>query len=947
MTYVKKHIVESDINPNVDVNLQSGVKGINAIISNSLLYLFDDSFPIGEKWQLTGFDTTGVALVDGLISGGAVWDTGLTFNTSIIVFRKGGDLYVIPEDTLTLATADPTNPRIDVIVADIDGTVKVITGTPAASPVKPEINLADQVEITFATVSAGATTPDGVSSTDIYLENAGDPAEWDATESTATARVDLASTNDFFSGAVSIEATLETDDTITLNTPTPIAIGTIDQISFRIKPSTLWANNARLRIGVYNGGSLASDIYTLRHNNNSFDTSINVWNLIVIDASVLNLTGTNVDTIVFEATNDVDFFLDEVTYKEGIVAPPDVVGISDHTLLTNIGINTHDQIDTHIALTNEHLDWTAASVGTIEPTNYVNLYTADGTISASRTITLDGAKTLTVAGTTSTTPLYINHTGGGQFTSALLVQGTLGTGLSSTVTGSRPAVRADNTGSGNAIQALTEGGGIPILAIATDTSVNVEEAISRHERRTSGVAEVGIAAREEIAIHNAIGTSRLGVQRITTLTNVTDTSEQSTYLIKLLNGGLGTNITEIGGEGYFKLFPITGAEAIALTPAEGMQVMVSSTSGLFDKIGYWVYQNGAWVFPNNNIYTANGTISGGDRTVTITGGNKLHFDVGTPTLGEQGILISAIGTNNSQILRINNVAADSSSRTFYINHTGGTGQPILCTAVTNSAYAYQFINTGTGGGMQVQSSASSQSISNISSVKTNISTNTIGTHIILRQMSSGGAGAAGLGAGIQFDGETSTNGSSQDIGQISMFWEDPTISDNYGAFQVELSRAGNPVQYFKVSADQNNANASVRTDTWIIKSDVEGGTASLNLKVEKDNVILAAVASQTTSIGIPEGAMLYGVQFNVDVAVTTSGATNTFSAAFNGGSTTALFPIGTSGALNTKGNKLIAPEVTTALTDITFTADNAETFVAGGEIEVLVYYYDFTSMANA
>jgi hypothetical protein len=50
MTYVKKHTVESSSDPNVDLTLRVGVAGIETLVFNSGLYVFDDSQAIGSKW---------------------------------------------------------------------------------------------------------------------------------------------------------------------------------------------------------------------------------------------------------------------------------------------------------------------------------------------------------------------------------------------------------------------------------------------------------------------------------------------------------------------------------------------------------------------------------------------------------------------------------------------------------------------------------------------------------------------------------------------------------------------------------------------------------------------------------------------------------------------------------------------------------------------------------
>lgn len=120
--------------------------------------------------------TSGVSGGNLLISGSAAWSgTDLDFDVTALEYLIAGVTYNTAPTTVTLAVGDPTNPRFDAIVADDTGTVSVITGTPAVTPITPSIG-ENQVLVQYVLVGAGATTP---TITTEYIYREGSPlTDW-------------------------------------------------------------------------------------------------------------------------------------------------------------------------------------------------------------------------------------------------------------------------------------------------------------------------------------------------------------------------------------------------------------------------------------------------------------------------------------------------------------------------------------------------------------------------------------------------------------------------------------------------------------------------------------------------------------------------------------------------------------------------------------------------
>jgi len=254
-----------------------------------------------------------------LISGGMVWISGLTFGSVNLSYEINGELFVIADGTeVTAAAADPTNPRTDLIYGDDTGALGISEGTPS---VNPQANTLEfyQIQLTIIDIAAAGTTPEGVSRVDVYLENDGQPAEYDATESTGGVRIDLADITTPLSGTYSIKtlSALLDGDVINFTYSTTFLISDFANIQFSIKLLAAWGNDY-INIGFYNGSTLVA--YVALDATFLNLTNITTSQYVTIFKSSLNLNGTEYDKISFGARvrggSTLEFILDNITIAQ-------------------------------------------------------------------------------------------------------------------------------------------------------------------------------------------------------------------------------------------------------------------------------------------------------------------------------------------------------------------------------------------------------------------------------------------------------------------------------------------------------------------------------------------------------------------------------------------------------------------------------------------------------
>jgi hypothetical protein len=254
-----------------------------------------------------------------ILSGcGVAYQSGLTFTVSACSYIIQNVTYGAAAGTATLATADPSLDRIDAIAVNTSGAIVVVTGTPSATPAPPAIDISSQLQLTFAYVAAGATTPSNITTTDIYHEN----AEWTCA---STANFNCASTNNPHSGTKDIEVTTAVSGN---NARLTIPAGTIDvsqsnNLVFWMRSKATWPIGVGLTIQWYNGSTAKCTPVTLINGNFGFASNItSAYQQVVIPTSVFSCAGVPVTQLRFtrSGTGSIGFYIDDIILQGGVAA---------------------------------------------------------------------------------------------------------------------------------------------------------------------------------------------------------------------------------------------------------------------------------------------------------------------------------------------------------------------------------------------------------------------------------------------------------------------------------------------------------------------------------------------------------------------------------------------------------------------------------------------------
>jgi hypothetical protein len=262
--------------------------------------MLDERIEILENVQDLNTSFTGQAY--------AIWTgVGLTYDVIYPDYYIEGVLYPGATEPLTLDTADPTNPRQDVIAVDATGAIK-ITGNASPDPVALSVDTKTQIYVSTVFIAAGATTPTGVGVEVVYDEN----VEWNNASNFPSANPN-ATVLPFKGAKHFISGAFTSGQYLRFTSLTPKQITDYDPLKFYVNLRAVFSNSTKFSIRLYNGSTLISSIVTIDSGTYNFDrTIINTYQAIIIPISAFTFSNSTFDRIdiIMSGANTSGFYFD-------------------------------------------------------------------------------------------------------------------------------------------------------------------------------------------------------------------------------------------------------------------------------------------------------------------------------------------------------------------------------------------------------------------------------------------------------------------------------------------------------------------------------------------------------------------------------------------------------------------------------------------------------------
>lgn len=333
--------------------------GLSDVLDTSLVGkegkvpMVDTGVGLTPKLKLTKIPTfADIHAGNAIIRGGIIHISGLTYNIWATSYMINNIYYDVPISTnVTLSDGDATNPRIDVFIIRINAlvspaipSVHVLEGTPAASPVKPTVNLTTEVEVSFRTILATETTDPDITTELIYNEAAGEPTEWGNTYLLAGG--DLSDTSDPYLSTVSLKIPATSNDYVSWTNLTDITYASTKDLVFAIKLSA-WTPGQSINIKLIDTSSSEYRLLALNSQNASqygIDTTDTDWQLVQIPlVKFVNSTFSNTfDRLEITFIGTAIMYFDWINIQSGLTQPPADLYTKEVTAGTGIEIDTTD-----------------------------------------------------------------------------------------------------------------------------------------------------------------------------------------------------------------------------------------------------------------------------------------------------------------------------------------------------------------------------------------------------------------------------------------------------------------------------------------------------------------------------------------------------------------------------------------------------------------------------